>query len=173
MKKIWFLFLLTISLAAMGQPSVKIYAYSQVTTPGNIPAGVTDENGKPVDLKLVPSVNYYIFAVYPGSVQINFNEIWIRGKYYKVQTERVASTPVVNTNNDNPSSPIKTVLVPSTQLQVTAISPVGSFSNIMIRTSWFRNMLKRSALIVSYVYHGKKYFIGVKKIKTLQPVAGI
>jgi hypothetical protein len=173
MKKLWFLFLLSISCAATGQPPVKIYAYSQVLTPGTVPKNVTDENGNPVNIKKEPSVNYYIFAAYPGSARISFCEVWINSRYYKVQTRPVDSTPVINTNYNIPANPVKEVLVPATRLRVISLSPIDPPDNSTIHTTWFGNMLKHSALVAGYLYNGKKYFISVKKIKMLQPVAGV
>src|ERR1700674_1181450 len=126
MKKLWFLSLCVISCSVFGQPPVKIYAYSQVTTPGTIPAGVTDETGKRVNIKTKPSVNYLIFGVYPASSPVIFREVWIKNKYYQVQTNKVDSTPVVNINYNIPNNPVKVILVPATKLQVTSISLVGA-----------------------------------------------
>jgi hypothetical protein len=173
MKKLWFLFLIIVSFSAIGQPSVKIYAYSQVITPGTIPKGVTDENGKPVNTQKKAAVNYYIFAAYKSPAKIDFDEIWINGKFYKTRTENIDSTPVVNINENIPGNPVKEVLVPATNLKVTSIIPVKTMNDAIIRTSWFRNMTKHVELIVIYTYHGKKYFIGIKKIKVLQFVAGV
>lgn len=171
MKKHYFLFLLFFSGVAFAQPVIKTYAYSQLTTPGNIPVG-TDESGKSVELKELP-VNYYIFATHLPSARVNFGSVWIKGKYYQTQVEKVTETPVISTNYDIPANPTKTVLVPATKQQVMAIAPVGSPGDSVIRAAWFRHMLKNYELIISYYYKGKRYFIPVKKIKILPPVAGI
>jgi hypothetical protein len=173
MKKLWFLFSILISLTAISQSSVKIFAYSQTVTPGIIPKGVTDENGNPVKTKKESAVNYYIFAVYPASAKLCFGEIWIKGKFYAVQTHKIDSTPVINVNENIPGNPIKEVLVPFTRSKVISIVPGKTMNSSISRTSWFRNMTKRNKLIVSYMYGGKKYFIGVKKIKPLQYAAGL
>jgi len=154
-----------------GQPRVKIYAYSQVTTPGNIPSP-TGENTFPTPDRQPPNpVNYYIFAAYDSSATISFTGIWIKGRSYQVQTEKTSS-PVLLTNNSIPDDPGIDIMVPATQLKVTSISPVGSPGNRRINKSWFRNMLKTSELIVSYFYKGKTYFIPVGKIKELAPAPG-
>jgi hypothetical protein len=171
MKKIYLFILLFISGTAYSQPAIKLYAYSQVSMPGNIPVG-TDEKGNPVELKELPE-NYYIFATHSQTVRINFNSVWIKGKYYQVQVEKVNETPVVNTNNDGTSKPVKTVLVPATKQKVMAITPVGAPGDSIIKASWFRTMLKCNEVIVSYNYNGKRYFLPLKKIKILPPVAGI
>ena len=172
MKKLWFLFFLVISCSAVGQPAVKIYAYSRVTTPGTVPV-IPDESGKPSGVKIKTGENYYIYAVYAGSAKISFAEVWIGGKYFQTQTERIESTPVLSINNDNPSNPVKEILVPATTKNVISISPVGTPGDKTVKASWFRKMAKNTELIVSYFYKGKKYFIGVKKIKPLLPVAGV
>jgi len=173
MKNLWFLFWLAISGSAMGQPSVKIHAYSQVMMPGTVPKDVTDENGNLVNVKRELPVNYYIYAVHVVSAKISFSEVWINGKYYKIQTNHVDTTPVVNINYNIPDNPVKVVLVPATKLRVVSIAPVDSPVNKMNPETWLRNMIEHSELVVCYIYRGKKYYIGVKKIKKLQPVAGI
>ncbi|MBC7873527.1 MAG: hypothetical protein H7Y01_06015 [Ferruginibacter sp.] len=173
MKKLWFFAFLLSSITGTAQPAVKIFAYSQETTPGNIPKDVTDENGKPQGTKKGASINYYFYGAYTPSVKISFCEVWIGSKYYKVQTEVVNSTPVVVTNYNIPDRPVEDVLVPASKLRVMSITPVGSPTDKIINTSWFRKLLRQSELIVSYLYKGKKYFIPVKKIKILAPVAGI
>ena len=173
MKKSWFLAFLTTALAAGCQPAVKIFAYSQQTTPGIIPKGVPSENDNPSGSKKSASINYFFFASYKPGMIIDFSEVWIGKGYYKVQTEAVSSTPVVMINKDIPDQPVKEELVPATKQQVVSISPVGSPGNKTIDSAWFRKMQNKSALIVSYLYKGKKYFIPVKNIKPLLPAAGM
>jgi hypothetical protein len=173
MKRLWLFSLCVISCSVFGQPTVKIYAWSQITTPGTIPAGVTDESGKHVNIKTEPSVNYFIFGVYPVSSPVIFEEVWIKNKYYHVQTNKVDSTPVVNINYNIPNNLVKVILVPATKLRVTSISPVEAPRDTLIKTSSFKNMARHSELIISYQYNGKRYFTGVKKIKTLSPIAGL
>jgi hypothetical protein len=171
MKKIYLIPLLFISGFAFAQPAIKTYAYSQLSYPGTIPVG-TDESGKSVEMKELP-VNYYIFATHLPSARVNFGSVWIKGKYYQTQVEKVKETPVISTNYDVPSNPEKTVLVPATRHQVMSITPVGNPGDSVIRAAWFRHMVKNYELIISYYYKGKRYFIPVKKIKILPPVAGI
>jgi hypothetical protein len=173
MKNLCFLFLIMVPLSGIGQQSVKIYAYSQVVTPGTIPKGVTGENGNRVNTKKESAVNYYIFATHSASVKISFGEIWVNGKFYSVQTHKVDSTPVININKTIPANPEKEILVPFTRQQVVSIVPGKTMNNVISQGAWFRNMAKKNELIVSYMYRGKKYFIAVKKIKMLKPVAGV
>ena len=173
MKKSWFLVFLTTALAAGCQPAVKIFAYSQETTPGNIPKNGTVENGNLTGIKKGALVNYFFYAAYKPTTIINFSEVWIGKEYYKVQTEVVASTPVVMINKDIPDQPVKEELVPATKQQVVSISPIGSPGNKTIDSAWFRKMQSKSALIISYLYGGEKKFIGVKNIKPLLPAAGM
>jgi len=173
MKKIGFLFSILTSLTAISQPSIKIFAYSQTTTPGTIPKGVTDENGNQVNSKKEFPVNYYIFAAHTVSAKIIFTEIWIKGKFYSVQTHKVDSTPVVNINENMPGNLVKEVLVPFTKSKVIAIAPGKTMNNNVSRSSWFQNIAKHNELIFSYMFGDKKYFIGVKKIKVLEPIAGL
>jgi len=173
MKKLCFLFLITISISAIGQPPVKIFAYSQIITPGTIPKRATDENGNRINTKKESPVNYYIFASYNSSSKISFNEIWIKGKFYNTQIKNIDSTPIVNINETIPGKPVKEELVPAVKGKVISIVPGQTKKSSLIKTPWFINMTKRAELIVSYTYKGKKYFISVKKIKMLEPVAGV
>lgn len=173
MKKLLFLVFPVIACTTSAQPTIKIYAYSQETSPGMIPKDVPDENGNPVVRKKQQNINYYIFAAYSPSVKVNFLEVWINGKYYKVQSERVDSTPVVLINYNIPDNPVKEVLVPATGLCVMSLAPIGEAGTKTIPSSWFRKTISQSALIVSYQYKGKKYYMSVKKIKPLLPVAGV
>ncbi len=173
MKKLLFLIFPLIACTSSAQPSIKMYAYSQETSPGMIPKDVPDENGNPIVQKKQQTINYYIFAAYPPSAKLSFLEVWINGKYYKVQAERVDSIPVVMINYNIPDNPVKEILVPATRLCVMSLAPIGDPGTKTIQSSWFRRTLSKSALIVSYLYKGKKYFISVKKIKPLLPVAGV
>ena len=168
MKKSWFVAFLITALAAGCQPAVKIFAYSQETTPGNIP-----KNGNPAGAKRGASLNYFFYAAYKPNTTINFSEVWIGKDYYKVQTERVASTPVIMTNKDIPSQPVKEELVPATSKQVVSIVPAGLPAYNNIDSAWFKKLQDKSALIVSYFYKGKKHYTGVKSIKPLLPAAGM
>jgi len=173
-QKIFLLLTLTISsLSTFAQPSVKLYAYSQVVTPGMVPKGVIDENGSAVNIKKESPINYYIFAVYNPSAKISFDEIWIKGKFYNIKIKNADSTPVVITNENIPGNPSKEILVPATKLKAISIVPGKTKNSSLARTSSFIKMTKRAELIVSYIYRGKKYFIEIKKIKLLQPVAGV
>src|SRR5436190_112086 len=161
------------SLYTFAQIPIKLYAYSQVVTSGMAPKRVIGENGNAVNTKKESPINYYIFAVYNSSVKISFGEIWIKGKFYNTQIKNVDSTPVVSINENIPGNPAKEILVPVTKLKVISIMPNGNKNSSLARSSGFINMTKHSELIVSYIYKGKKYFITVKKIKLLQPVAGV
>ena len=174
MKKLLFLIFPVIACTASAQPTVKMYAYSQETSPGMIPKDVPDEDGNPVVGKKQQTINYYIFAAYSTSIKLSFLEVWINGKYYKIQSERVDSTPVVMINYNIPDKPVKEVLVPATRLCVMSLAPIGEAGGTKtINSAWFRKTINQSALIVSYQYKGKKYYMSVKKIKPLLPVAGI
>lgn len=170
-----FLLLIISGLYAFAQVSVKLYAYSQVVTPGMAPKGVIDENGNSstVNTKKESPISYYIYAAYNSSTKISFGEIWIKGKFYNSQIRNIDSTPVVLTNENIPANPAKEILVPVTKLKVISIAPGTSKNSSLASASWFINMTKQNDLIVSYIYKGKKYFIGAKKIKALQPVAGV
>ena len=173
-QKISLLLLLIISgLCALAQASVKLYAYSRVVTPGMVPKGVIDENGNAVNTKKESPINYYIFVAYNSFAKISFEEIWIKGKFYNTEIKNVDSTPVVITNENIPGNSVKEILVPATKLKVISIMPGKTKNSSLTRSSSFIKLTRHAELIVSYIYHGKKYFIEIKKIKLLQPVAGV
>ena len=173
MKKIIFLIFVLTSFSAISQPAIKIFAYSQAVSPGIVPKGVADENGKTITTKKEIAVNYYIFASYNKSVKINIEEIWIKGKFFNPVVKSVDSTPVLNINETIPGNTVKEVLVPATTKKVISLKPGQLIKNHTIQVSTFRNLAKHSELIVSYSYKGRKFIIGIKKIKVLEPVAGV
>ena len=134
---------------------------------------MTDENGNRLNTKKETSVNYYIFASHNSSAKIIFTEVWIKGKLYSTKTKNIDSTPVININKTLPDNPVNEELVPATKGKVLSIVPAETKKSSLTKTSWFIKMTKHSELIVSYLYHGKKYFIMIKKIKMLEPVAGV
>ena len=173
MKQLAGLFLLIIPSLSFSQPSVKIYAYSQVSTPGTIPS-IPSENGTGTEKPSGrPGEVYYIYASFSPKIKISFTEVWIHGKQYQVTSEKILSTPVYSINKDHPTQPKTEILVPATKQQVIYIAPVGEGNDKRLKAAWFTKMLNNSELIVSYLYKGRKYFIPVKKIKVLQPVAGV
>ena len=167
MKKLYLSFILLVTISAFAQPSVKIYAYSQRTTPGMIPV---DENGNP--RRVGESLNYFIYAAFSPSFTIRFDGIWINGLGYSVQASKVGKTPVTIINNNIPTNPETTTLVPATKLSVISLQPIEPTGNVL-KTAWFRDMIKRNELVISYYYKGKKYFQPVRKIKALPPVFGV
>jgi len=173
MKKLIFLFFILISFSAISQPAVKIFAYSQAVSPGIVPKGVIGENGKTISTKKEIPVNYYIFASYSKSAKINIEEIWIKGKFFNPIVKNVDSTPILSINENIPGNPVKEVLVPATIQKVISLNPGHLIKDIFIQSPSFKNLAKHSELIISYVYKRKKYFIGIKKIKVLEPVAGV
>ncbi|MBK5271428.1 MAG: hypothetical protein JJE22_10480, partial [Bacteroidia bacterium] len=146
---------------------------SQTETPGNIPKGVTDENGNPVNTTKKTHVNYYIFAVHPPSYNIIFTKIWLKGKFYTVKNHKVDSTPVIKLNKNMPGNPVKEVLVPYTEQKVISIVPDTIINKAVKRCSRISKLSKKNELIITYTLKNKKHFIGVEKIKVLEPVANL
>src|SRR6266705_1103585 len=88
MKKLLLLFSIFVCFKGSAQPTIKIFAYSQESTPGIVPK-VTDENGNPIKKNKEAQVNYYIFAVFSNSAKISFSEVWIKGRFYSVTASNV------------------------------------------------------------------------------------
>ena len=147
MKSFAILFFCMMPMLSFTQPSVKIYAYSQVSTPGTMPS-IPSENGTGKEKSSVqPGEIYYIYASLSPTVRISVAEVWIHGKYYQVSVEKILKTPVYSINKDHPTQPKTEVLVPATKQQVLYIAPVGEGTDKKLKASWFSKMLNSSALM--------------------------
>ena len=173
MKTLLIISCLFLSRAAPGQPTLKVFAFSQEAVPGIVAKNVTDENGKPVERKKEPAANYYIFAGYSTSLKITIGDLWISGKMYRVSVKPVDSTPVIHINDNDPKAPVRELLAPSTPLRVVEITVKDMVAEKNKRPSWLISMIRNSDLVVSWYYKGKKYFTGVRKFKKLLPQMAI
>src|SRR5215212_7617318 len=88
-----------------GQPVVKIFAFEQESTPGNIPANVTDENGNAMPGKDWKKKEYRIFLSFKNIYRITPVQIFIRKKRMELKSFNLTKTPVEYTDNSIPSDP--------------------------------------------------------------------
>lgn len=174
MKKLLVLGLILLSQLVQAQPVLNWYAYSQVTTPGNIRARVPGEEGQPAVETPRFFTTYYIYVTHQPSVTINLENIWIGGKLHKGHFSSVESTPVVNYNYTTGSKPDTTILVGRTKMHVLQLVVEEESSQPGFKlTAQVSKMINKSALTVSYRYKGKLYYKYISQLKALTPVAGI
>jgi hypothetical protein len=167
----FFIFLIKTGLFAQYSPVINKYAYSQITTPGTVPAE-TDENGNKIKKKPEPAPKYYIYVTIAKKDAIKVTELWIKGKRYSVQTEEVLETPVEAINTDISDNPKKTIMVPKTSNKVLRITPLRMLAENK-PGSYVKQLMSKSELVMTCTWKGKKYFTTVKKIIVLPPVAGM
>ena len=106
-----------VGLNLFSQPTVKIFAYEQDNLPGTRPAGVVDENGKPLK-KAAPKKNYFLYLSFKPKYSIKPVQIFIKGQAFEVGAFSARTAPVEYVDNMVPKNPEKTVLVPSTSDKV-------------------------------------------------------
>ena len=157
----------TVGLNLFSQPTVKVFAYEQDNLPGTRPAGVVDENGKPIK-KAAPKKNYLIYLTLKQKYSIKPVQIFIRGQAYEVGTTSVRKSPVEYIDTMVPKNPDKTVLVPATDNKVLEVS-VAEPSLGQKKTSTIQNLTAKNDVVVAYMWNNKKYFVTLKQIKKLAP----
>jgi len=166
MKKILlFSAIFIVGLNLFSQPGVKIFAYEQDNLPGTRPAGVVDENGKPIK-KAAPKKNYFIYLSFKQKNSIKPVQIFIKGQSYEVGSFSVRSAPVEYVDNMIPNNGEKTVLVPSTDDKVLEV-PVAEPSPGQKKTSTIQNLTAKNDVVVAYVWSNKKYYVTLKQLKKL------
>ncbi|HET9825520.1 MAG TPA: hypothetical protein VFP87_09300 [Chitinophagaceae bacterium] len=151
------------------QPAVKIFAYQQDNLPGTRPAGVLDENGKPIK-KAAPKKNYFIYLSFNKKYRITPVEIFIKGKSFVVERAIESMAPVEYTDNTVPNNPEKTTLVPATNNKVIQV-PIAEPSLQQKKASYVQKLASRNDVVIAYVWNKKRYFAVVNRIKNLAPRA--
>jgi hypothetical protein len=150
------------------QPVVKVYAFKQAVVPGTIPAGVTDENGKPSNTSGPGHLtDYFIYLSHSGKLFIAPITLWIKGKCYQFKTEVINNTPVTNVNYNIPNRPATTLLVPATSNKVTRLL-VSDLPGTRCAAS---SAEKKHPLdvVVSFKWKNKTYYAHAAVLKTLEP----
>jgi hypothetical protein len=166
MKKILlFSAIFIVGLNLFSQPTVKIFAYEQDNLPGTRPAGVVDENGKPLK-KAAPKKNYFVYLSFKQKYSIKPVQVYIKGQSYEVGAFSARKAPVEYVDNMVPKNPEKTVLVPSTHDKVLEV-PVAEPSPARKNTSNIQKLTAKNDVVVTYVWNNKKYYATLKQIKKL------
>lgn len=167
MKCGFFVVLSLFSLLAAAQPRLKVYGYSQVFTPGMIPAeDARDDNGEK-KIKMPRFItNYFIFIETDSSIKIEPYEIWIGNKWDTVAGLSVVARPVMS------EYPEKKELVPIGKGRVIQLSVGDTLRRGVSRSVAVKTMMKENELIIGYRWKGKKYYARLKKLVELPPVHG-
>jgi len=155
----------TLALNLFSQPTVKIYAYEQDNLPGTRPAGVVDENGKPIK-KAAPKKNYLIYLSLKQKYSVKPVQIFIKGQAFEVGSISVRKSPVEYIDTMVPNNAEKIVLVPVTDNKVMEV-PVAEPSLAQKKTSTIQNLTSKNDVVVAYMWNNKKYFVTLKQIKKL------
>jgi hypothetical protein len=170
MKKILLFFLVfAVGLNLHSQPRVRIFAFEQENMPGTKPVGVTDENGKAVK-KAAAQKKYFIFLSYPKGNAITPVQVFIRSRAFTIKTTAVRKTPVEYTNNTVINNPEKTVLVPASKDRVIEVT-LADVPRQEKPTRSVRTLTDKNDVVIAYAWKKKKYFVTLKKIERLEPVA--
>ncbi len=157
--------------AVSGQLGVKTYAFEQVSLPGTITSGVTDEAGNPLNTsKAGHPTKYYIYLGHAPGSTIMPSALWIKGQPYTFTTEAIAKTPVVHATPNEPQEVRKDVLVPQTKdtvMRLLVSAPVNAPAALSAEE---KKMVLDSAVLVRYSWKGKVYYAGAPAVKTLPPL---
>jgi hypothetical protein len=156
---IWFLLMSTV---AFTQPSLKLYGYSQTTTPGTIRVDVPEEGGGTTKAPLF-FTHYYVFLSMSQSTSIQVKEIWVDGKWRKIGNQETVTTPFFS------GGPERKLLVAATKLKVKQLN-VGDTLDTIKPSSTLKKLMKNNELIVAYTWKGKKYYLALKKLTVLPKI---
>jgi len=166
MKKILlFSAIFIVGLNLFAQPTVKIFAYEQDNLPGTRPAGVVDENGKPIK-KAAPKKNYFIYLSFKQKYSIKPVQIFIKGQAYEVGSCTLKKTPVEYIDNMIPNNSGKRILVPATN-DIALEIPVAEPSAGQKKTSNLQKLTAKNDVVVAYTWKNKTYYATMKQIKKL------
>ena len=168
-KNLLFFVLFIAGISASAQPAIKVFAFEQQNLPGTIPAGIKDENGNPIK-KAATKKNYFIFLSFKKNCVITPVQVFLKGIPFSVQVTDNKKTPVEYTNNTIPNHPDKTILVPKTNNRVIKIDPIEAQGSEN-KDPHVEKLTKSNDLVIAYMWKKKKYFVTLKKMKQLDPVA--
>ncbi|MBS1620143.1 MAG: hypothetical protein JSS80_00780 [Bacteroidetes bacterium] len=168
------LFLITGQFAsAQYTPVTRIYAFSQSVLPGQIKKVIPGENGKNIEVSGQQKTNYLFYADKKESETIKIIGIWMFGKKYHVKYDKVATTPVELSDENNSDGSSKITISPDAGNELIQILPGEVISKESRLPAFLKKMLQQSELILIYAWNGKTWYMPVKKIKTLQPAVSV
>ncbi len=140
----------------------KVHAYKQANIPGAMPI-------EGMEQKI--SNNYWIYIETKKTEKITVSDLWINGKRFAAKNQTIARTPVrkiINTGNITPDT---VLLVPRTIYKVILATPTNRLKDSVITTKPLVDMIKRSDVVIGYLWKGKKYFTSLREFAVLQSEA--
>jgi len=157
MKKILlFTFLLFTASALFAQKkgTVKIDAYKQSVIAGKAPGGIITEGGTAPEAKHKASEAIFIYT--SSSVMIEPLSIWIKGKEYRVEAEKVTTPVMLHPKKE---------LVPRTTNKVLRLIPKDGLPKKHFAMG--KSLANKNDVVVFYVQNGKYYYAIVEKFSSL------
>jgi hypothetical protein len=159
MKEKFLLASLLAGFYSLAQPTVKLYGYSQLSTPGMVlDKEAANKSGKSWDA----AMDYFIYLSFNRSLAVAPSEVWIRGNRFTISSNKTVATPVL--------SPGNTVLVAKSASKVIQLKHNRPLLTLATAPGWLKNMISQNELVVAYTWKGKKYFKALKTIKELDTV---
>jgi len=166
--KIFFLVLFfSAAFFAQAQKAVKLYGYTQRTTPG-MAAKQKDDNGrvKKTDNNLY---SYFIYLSNASGSRIYPAEMWIRGERLGVKAEAVAHTPVEIVKDNVMANSKKITLVPKTTAKVLQLTGTPEIPGKNFAKA--KNLATSNELVVVYKLNGQFYYATLKEFTDLNSAA--
>jgi hypothetical protein len=143
--------------------SVTVKAFVQSSIPGNVPVGVTNENGT-ARKQVASQEHYYIYLIYNKLQKVVPVEAWIKGVHYPVKPEMIDRTPIELEDRTFPNQPKKIVLVPKTGSQVVQLLPLADGP---VKMASAMSKAKTNELVVVYKLKNKFYTTTIRKLISL------
>lgn len=170
-----FSFAIVSSNAQTGGPAIKMYAYSQMTLGGAAPAKGVDENGQEIEMTTEKKPNHFLYVTYSKHSSVVMKDVWINGKQQAFTAVAVSKTPVEVTTEASGTENKKIALVPATGKKVVQLLLTQNSESAKSKPlpSFYAKQKKIPALIVSYMWKGKKYYTSLNNVKVLEPVAAM
>lgn len=158
-----------LSIAQLKSPVLNGYAYQRASLPGTIPKGVTNEDGSQADRPVKPMITHFVYLEIKPTQNIKPATIWIRGKSYKLETEKITSIPVVLERQGIGEKTLSDTLVKKTANNVFRIYPKGTL--VTKASSAISKKINKQNVVIEYFWKAKKYYYTISDIKNLQPLA--
>jgi hypothetical protein len=160
------LFISTMAVAQGKYPVAKVYAYSQQEMSG-VNRKLMDKDGKVIRSRNNATSYFLYLESYTGK-KITIESVWIGGKSYSFEMEKTITPVILSRSLKSPGSPAADTLVASTANDVFIIRSGITPANVAAGKT-INRLKKKNAVLFVYSYEGKKYYLGVKAFKQLQP----
>ena len=159
------MFSIFISLSGWSQ-TVKLKAYVQAVSPGNVPFRMNDEGRNGQLAQATSKDQYFIYLIHPKNSKVIPVQMWLQGQLYSINTKPNVQTPVEINDNMIPSDPTKITLVPKTDQQVVQLIPIAATT---LKTTTGKDKVKTNEAVIVYKLNGKFYTVAQKKLTRLEP----